>query len=610
MVVGIIILLLVGVLSFVGIIAFPAQKSNRTGLTPTITLIDNQGQPSTVGSPASWYSASVFDNSGRNVTEGQIQVSLTGSFGYNGTVSSWTIAGNMSAITNNGETAKTWTLSASGNSQPPASIPITAQSGPSNALRAILMVQTLQQDDWGSSYGSKSVSFVVNANLVVHGIDGTTQTAAIKNIDIGDVNGLDYEASQVGPGTSTTTNTNTVANPASLGFSAPAGVIGYIQYNVHVVGVPNHGFFEYTGTCPGGSVCEDYTYTTSDLQTWTNGAHIFVEQTEPQTTGVFQYGEYVYTASWESSLPGSGTGGSGKISVTTSVTWYEVVGSTSPSQVNPDAYYSGETKNYGAFYGTPTLNSAVAGASTSLSALQAQFPSNKGYQIYWLFGYPVGSNPVGSNLDVASSGTITTQTTTTTSSSIQTTTTSSSSIQRVGGGGSVVAGTRVLMADGSLRQIQDIKVGDSVMGFDYGTQFNPSGTHSEAPSTVLSIHVVPASVLYTFNGMITSDGIQPFYTQRGWVQAANVSVGDVFFDPTTITSIPVTSITIMHTNATVYDLQLSPYKSYVANGILINDVKFFPLSFSDQVVANAPMIFLVIVAAVGIALVVWKRKHK
>ena len=607
--IGILVLLVVSGLAYFGVIPLPKSSGNdKTGLTPTITLLDNNGNPETVGSPASWYSASVFDQSGRNITTGQIQLSLTGGFGYNGTVSSWSITGNMTGLTENGRVAGTWTLSASGTGQPPASIPINIQSGPGAASTyAILRIQTLQQDDWGSNYGMKSVSFVVNANLAVTGTDGSKQTAAISNIDIGDVNNLNYEAESSSTSqTQTTTVTNTVTSPAALGISAPEAVIGYIQYNVHVSGVPNHGWFHLGGTCPGGSTCEDSTYTTSDLQTWNNGANVFVQQTEPQTTGVFQYGPYSYTAQWRPSTMDSW------ISVSTSTTWYDVVGTTSPTQANPSAYYAGQTKDYGAFQGQPTPGSPVQGTGTSLSSLQAQFPSTSGYTIYWL----IGGYPVGSNLAVAGSTTTTTTTQATTqtptksvtlSCGLTCTTTTTSSYYR-GVGGSVVAGTEVLMADGSLKQIQNIQVGDVVMGFDYGNQFNPSGTYASAPSTVLSVKAVPTTALYTFNGVITSDGNQPFYTERGWIQAAHVSVGDTFYNPISGASIPVTSITVVHTNATVYDLQLSPYKSYVAYGILINDMKV--LSFADEVMANAGVIFLSIVAVVGVALIVWKRKHK
>ena len=431
-VVGVMVLLVVAGLAYFGFIPTPSPaRSTVTGITPVITVIDNRGQPSTVGSSASWAPLSVFDSSGRNVTTGSIQVALTGGFGYNGTASSWSITGNMTGITENGVVAGTWQLSASGTGNPPASIPIDTRSGPQVSTTAMLPFQDLEDNSWGSNYGTKSVAFVVNANLAVHGTDGTVQTAAISNIDIGDVNGLSYQAATGNLGsTSTTTTTNTVTTPAALGISAPAGVIGYIEYNVHVSGVPAHGFFEIKGTYPNGAVMTDTTYVTSDLQTWTNGAQVFTQTTQPQVSGDFQYGTYTYTGQWRACTCDSW------VSVSTTTTWYQVVGSTSPTQANPSVYYSGDTKDYGVFYGTPTLNSAVAGTGTSLSALQAQFPSNKGYQIYWL----IGGYPVGSNLAVAGS------TSTTTSTTAKTTTSASgpcslSLIASSGSGGSCVTTT-------------------------------------------------------------------------------------------------------------------------------------------------------------------------
>lgn len=436
--VGILALLLVAGLAYFGVIPAPGvARLNKTGITPTIAVIDNNGQAATVGSSADWSGLSVFDKSGRNVTTGQIQVSLSGGFGYNGTIDSWSITGNMTGLTESGKVAGTWTLSASGQGQPPNSIPITTQSGAKVSATATLPFQDLEDNFWGTNYGTKSVSFIVNANLVVHGTDGTVQTAAIRNIDIGDVNGLNYQApnsSGSGSQTQTSTITNTVTNPTALGISAPAGVIGYIQYNVHVSGVPNHGWFHLGGTCPGGSVCEDSTYTTADLQTWSGGTQVFVQQTEPQTSGVFQYGTYTYTAQWRPSTTDSW------ISISTSTTWYQVVGTTSPTQVNPSAYYSSQSKQYGVFYGSPTPGSPVQGTGTSLSTLQAQFPSTSGYTIYWL----IGGYPVGSNLAVAA-GTSTSTTTT-----HATTTTTTQGVQQV-----VTTSTRTTITIGNRICIYD-----------------------------------------------------------------------------------------------------------------------------------------------------------
>ena len=407
-VVGVMVLLIVSGLAYFGVIPVPGPaRSTVTGITPVITVIDNQGQPSTVGSSASWAPLSVFDSSGRNVTTGSIQIALTGGFGYNGTVSSWSITGNMTGITDNGMVAGTWGLSASGTGNPPASIPIETQSGPQLSTTAVLPFQDLQDNVWRSNYGTKSVAFVVNANLVVHGTDGTIQTAAISNIDIGAVNGLSYQAAA----TTTSTTTSTVTTPAALGIAAPAAVIGYLQYSVHVSGVPDHGFFELKGTFPGGTVMTDTTYASSTLQTWTNGAHAFVETTQPTTSGGFQYGAYAFTGQWRACTCDSW------VSVSTTTTWYDVVGSTSPTQVNPSAFYAGETKDYAAFSGTPTVGAAADGTGTSLSTLQSQFPSNKGYTIYWTIGgYPVGPDlaVAGSSATTAPSGSVATTTATTT----------------------------------------------------------------------------------------------------------------------------------------------------------------------------------------------------
>ena len=147
------------------------------------------------------------------------------------------------------------------------------------------------------------------------------------------------------------------------------------------------------------------------------------------------------------------------------------------------------------------------------------------------------------------------------------------------GGGSVIGSTLVLMADGSQKPIDQVKVGDVLEAYQPGLGF--------APSTVLHVKVVPAATLYTFDGAITSDSIQPFFAftnhvvttyATGFTPANELRVGDILFDPVTGQLVPIASITISHSPALVYDLQLSGFRNYVANGILVNDAKTYLLS--------------------------------
>jgi hypothetical protein len=145
-------------------------------------------------------------------------------------------------------------------------------------------------------------------------------------------------------------------------------------------------------------------------------------------------------------------------------------------------------------------------------------------------------------------------------------------------GGSVVAGTEILMADGSLRQVQDVEPGEAVMGFDVSTM-------STSPSMVLSLRAIPASALYTFRtsaGTITSDGIQPFLVRNaqgkmqyvnGAVPASSLKVGDQIYAATLHEWVGITSVTVSHVPALVYDMQLSPLRYYLAGGFVVDDFK-------------------------------------
>lgn len=97
-------------------------------------------------------------------------------------------------------------------------------------------------------------------------------------------------------------------------------------------------------------------------------------------------------------------------------------------------------------------------------------------------------------------------------------------VRHVSGGSSLLglkchpAGTRVAMADGSWAEIQDIRLGDVVLG--------PDGQ----PRKVTQLHAyahAPILLLKTRSGELRATPNHPVMTQRGWVDAGDLVVGDV-----------------------------------------------------------------------------------
>ena len=136
-----------------------------------------------------------------------------------------------------------------------------------------------------------------------------------------------------------------------------------------------------------------------------------------------------------------------------------------------------------------------------------------------------------------------------------------------GGGGSVVAGTMVLMADRSLKKIEDINVGDIVMGFDTDKLVS-------VPSTVKETYAIPTSIIYTINdNLIRCDDIQPFLTRGGWLKAKRLRIDDELYNPMENKWIVITSIDIERKEDIVYDIRMEPCINYIANGVVITDIK-------------------------------------
>ena len=98
-----------------------------------------------------------------------------------------------------------------------------------------------------------------------------------------------------------------------------------------------------------------------------------------------------------------------------------------------------------------------------------------------------------------------------------------------------VAGTRVLMADGSTKPIEDVEEGDQVLADDPGDGVGPEPREVTAWHLNWTKHLTEVSV--DRNGDNVSDGSveatrkHPFWTEnRGWVDAQDLGVGDQLLD--------------------------------------------------------------------------------
>lgn len=139
------------------------------------------------------------------------------------------------------------------------------------------------------------------------------------------------------------------------------------------------------------------------------------------------------------------------------------------------------------------------------------------------------------------------------------------------GNGCVAEGTLITMADGSTKPIEEIQIGDQVLGFDPTT-----GTFM-AENVFDLIETEVEAMVYLNNGMLKLTPLdQPIFirnsTYEGWTQdPVTIEVGWEIYNVTSGGWVPVTSVTYEEGKTRVYDMVLDGYTTYIANGILVMD---------------------------------------
>ncbi|MBM3251820.1 MAG: prepilin-type N-terminal cleavage/methylation domain-containing protein [Candidatus Omnitrophica bacterium] len=133
-----------------------------------------------------------------------------------------------------------------------------------------------------------------------------------------------------------------------------------------------------------------------------------------------------------------------------------------------------------------------------------------------------------------------------------------------------LAGTPILMADGSLKPIEQIKVGDKVIAFDQDTE-----KFKEDKVTELFHHKVNKYLIINDKIKVTNNHL--VYSAGKWIEIGKLKVGDKLLNaegkPEAITSIEKVSGDVF-----VYNFELNPYHAYVAGGIVAHNKKLIPIS--------------------------------
>jgi hypothetical protein len=140
-----------------------------------------------------------------------------------------------------------------------------------------------------------------------------------------------------------------------------------------------------------------------------------------------------------------------------------------------------------------------------------------------------------------------------------------------GGGGCVALGTPILTATG-YRQVQDLAIGERVIGYNLSDgQLVPLTLEGDHSSWVNAVEVVDRGLL------VVTPTDQPVFiknaTFTGWVRdPQNLSVGDWLFNPVAGNWTFVYSIALRSAHIKVFDVVTSGVNTFIANGLLL-DIK-------------------------------------
>ncbi|MBW2995344.1 right-handed parallel beta-helix repeat-containing protein, partial [Candidatus Woesearchaeota archaeon] len=136
-----------------------------------------------------------------------------------------------------------------------------------------------------------------------------------------------------------------------------------------------------------------------------------------------------------------------------------------------------------------------------------------------------------------------------------------------------LAGTSILMADGSYKEIEDVKKGDFVKSFDELTGAMTSGK-------VINTYFHDKTDSYlVINDVLKLTSNHPMYVNGKWKEAGDIKIGDVLMDKNG-NDVAVVSVEIVEETVPVYNLEVAGEHNYFAEDLLTHNK--CPRLFTDD----------------------------
>lgn len=125
-------------------------------------------------------------------------------------------------------------------------------------------------------------------------------------------------------------------------------------------------------------------------------------------------------------------------------------------------------------------------------------------------------------------------------------------------------GTEISLADGTAKPIEAIEPGDVVLAYDEESgEMKPDAVRSvQAPKQVPRYLVVNDRIRLTDSHPVLSDG--------EWVEVGRLEVGDTL-TASDGSAVVIESLEIVREPVTVYNFEVNPYGTYVADGVVVHN---------------------------------------
>jgi len=130
-----------------------------------------------------------------------------------------------------------------------------------------------------------------------------------------------------------------------------------------------------------------------------------------------------------------------------------------------------------------------------------------------------------------------------------------------------LGGTPILMSDGSTKPIEEVKVGDKILAFDEETK-------ELKEDSVKLFFEHDAQEYLVVNGSIKATVNHPVYSDGKWMELGQLKIGDNLLSGEG-RPVKITDIKLVKEPVKVYNLEVNPYHTYIAGGIVAHNKRLY-----------------------------------